>query len=151
MHGHPVLVSQDFAGGVVIDKGTIDGVVAAVVRKRAFGTVALGQNEFVNAGIIFKIAKIQAEAVAREITVSVESDSAVYRVDVPNAAVVIKVEVQIHSRPARQTQNGDDVVVALAADDHWHLLGAGGCLNHARKAPRVEDFGARRYRSSVIR
>jgi hypothetical protein len=63
------------------------------------------------------IPEIQTEAIAREIAIGVEGNRIVYGIHIPNAAVVVKVQDQIGTGTARNTEDGNHIVVALAADN----------------------------------
>src|ERR1044071_2480933 len=80
-------------------------------------------NDILPAGEL-NISEIQAEAIAGKIAIGVECDGITYGVDIPDAAVVVKVQDQIGAGTARNTENGNHIVVTLAADDGvslWHF------------------------------
>src|SRR5580765_6941387 len=91
------------------------------------------------------ISEIKTEAITGKITVSVECDCASAGVHIPDAAVVIEIEHQIQTSATRKAEDGDDIVIALAADHSFpfgHLQRPGFCHNGARRSAGVEHFGA---------
>src|ERR1041385_3959712 len=85
-------------------------MLAAIRFSDSNGALETGSN-------FLHIAVIQTKAIAGKITVGVKCDSVVRRINVPYAAVVIKVEIHIQASAAGDMNNRDDIVVALAADD----------------------------------
>src|SRR6478672_10370943 len=86
------------------------------------GAVPLGQNVLIIVDIILEKSEIQAEPIAGKVPVSIECRGSVNGIDIPDTAVVVKIQIQVHSGPPGQAQNRDDIVVALASQNHWDML-----------------------------
>lgn len=110
LDGCSVLIGRDIGDIVENDVTAVHG------RQRTFGPVALCENPSTSRVNMLDISEIQSETVTRKVAVCIEGDSSAGGVDVPNAAVVIKIEIQVQAIATGQRQNGNHLVVTLAAD-----------------------------------